>query len=186
MGSCLLGSWQIPIKYYAGVSLFHRVVLWGHCSAAQDLAFLQVFTVCQTVPRNIHKALFPKTSNLNTSIAVLLCISLCVLAPDKNSIIFNEWVSPGDITASSEEVLSQSSSLGYTWAIFFSQKTPGKTSEKHSCASRLDSFPPQKVRAKAQLLSEKRRLSSWTPVVYRTVKAPNKCQVLMEQLQVRC
>ena len=45
---------------------------------------------------------FPKTSNLNTGIAALLCISLCVLAPDKNSIIFSESVSPGDTTASPE------------------------------------------------------------------------------------
>lgn len=89
-----------------------------------------MFTVCQTVHRNIHKALFPKTSNLNTSIGALLCISLCVLAPDKSSIIFNEWVSPGDTTASSEEVLSQSSSLGYAWVFLFFF-FPRKLQERH-------------------------------------------------------
>lgn len=51
-----LGS-RIPTEHSAEVSQLHKEGLRGHFSAAQVLTFLQVFTVCKTVPRDICKAL---------------------------------------------------------------------------------------------------------------------------------
>lgn len=55
---CWVAEKKNSMKYYAEVSLLHRGVLQGHCSAARDLAFLQVFTECLTFPRDMRKALF--------------------------------------------------------------------------------------------------------------------------------